>query len=431
MYAPPSAPINPILALSPEHRLTGRLRATIVESVAAELSYIIITPYTIVKSRTGGVISRLLSRVDLELCAAQVFAPSRELAEAYAANIAGRKAQTSEGRVSLELIGDYILQNFTPSEGRRHRVMMMLFRGEDACRKLTDLVGSVHPEQRSFDMLTGETIRDTYADLVRSKEDPEKVSYFEPAVLTPPHQRFAAEILRMFVPFIKDEPNIVENVVHQNPERIERTLVIIKPDNWRYPSSRPGAIIDMFSRTGLRIIGCKVAQMSVSEAVQFYGPVRTALEKKLAPVAAQQARSHLEERFSVRLDSATEEKLRESFGLKYAADQFSRIVEFMTGYRPDECPPEDRDKRGKVKSMVLVYEGEDAVQKIRAVLGPTDPTQAPGGTIRKEFGKDAMVNTAHASDSPENAIREMGILKIQQNDLADIILSYLESQSGK
>ena len=60
-----------------------------------------------------------------------------------------------------------------------------------------------------------------------------------------------------------------------------RTLVIIKPDNWRYPSSRPGNIIDMLSRTGLRIVGCKLYRMSVEEALEFYGPVKNALREKL------------------------------------------------------------------------------------------------------------------------------------------------------
>ena len=52
-----------------------------------DLSYVLVTPYTIAKSRTGGVISRLLSRVDLELVGAQMFAPTAEFAEDYAASV--------------------------------------------------------------------------------------------------------------------------------------------------------------------------------------------------------------------------------------------------------------------------------------------------------------------------------------------------------
>jgi nucleoside diphosphate kinase len=74
-----------------------------------------------------------------------------------------------------------------------------------------------------------------------------------------------------------------------------------------------------------------------------------------------------------------------------------------------------------VKCLGLVYEGENAVAKIRDVLGPTDPMKAPGGTVRREFGSDVMVNTAHASDSAENARREIGILGMDRSNLADVI----------
>ena len=183
----------------------------------------------------------------------------------------------------------------------------------------------------------------------------------------------------------------------------------------------------MFSRTGLRIIGCKLEQLSVSESIEFYSPVKKALESKLSSVAARQARQYLEERFDVSLSDSLEERLAETFGIEYAAEQFIKIVEFMSGRRPADQPSDEWDNPGSVRSMVLVYEGENAVQKIRSVLGPTDPTQAPGGTIRKEFGSDVMVNTAHASDSPENAIREMRIVKIQQNPLVSLIDNYLSS----
>lgn len=108
-------------------------------------------------------------------------------------------------------------------------------------------------------------------------------------------------------------------------------------------------------------------------------------------------------------------------------DQFNQIVEFMSGSNPDKCPLEELENPGKVKSMVLIYEGENAVSKIRDVLGPTDPTKAPGGTIRREFGSNIMVNTAHASDSPESAVREMGIVRIEENNCCKIITSYLKS----
>ena len=181
----------------------------------------------------------------------------------------------------------------------------------------------------------------------------------------------------------------------------------------------------MFARTGLRIIACKLVQMSVAQALQFYGPVETILKKKLSPVAGRQARSVLENHFGFSLSDELEECLTENFGVEYAKDQFHRIVEFMSGLRPDACDGSEINAPGRVKSMVLVYEGENAIERIRSVLGPTDPTAAPGGTVRKEFGSDVMVNTAHASDSQENAKREMGIVDIEANDLADRIFEYL------
>ena len=62
---------------------------------------------------------------------------------------------------------------------------------------------------------------------------------------------------------------------------IQKTLVLIKPDNFRFPSARPGNIIDLFSGSGLRIVGAKVHRMSVAEAEDFYGPVRQILREKL------------------------------------------------------------------------------------------------------------------------------------------------------
>jgi nucleoside diphosphate kinase len=128
----------------------------------------------------------------------------------------------------------------------------------------------------------------------------------------------------------------------------------------------------------------------------------------------------------VTITPETEQDLAASVGKELARDQFYQIIEFMTGYRPDSCPPELVDKPGKVTSMVLIYEGKDAVNKIREVLGPTDPTKAPGGTIRREFGQNVMVNTAHASDSAENALREMEVVEISRNNCLNSIREHLE-----
>jgi hypothetical protein len=104
--------------------------------------------------------------------------------------------------------------------------------------------------------------------------------------------------------------------------------------------------------------------------------------------------------------------------------QFNSIVKFMTGHAPTETRGEARNEPGTEKCIILVYEGIDAVKKIREVLGPTDPAKAPPGSIRREFGSTIMVNAAHASDSPDNARREMGIVKIRENNFKSLIESF-------
>jgi nucleoside-diphosphate kinase len=59
-------------------------------------------------------------------------------------------------------------------------------------------------------------------------------------------------------------------------------------------------------------------------------------------------------------------------------------------------------------AVPVVLEREDAVAHLRRFIGPTDSTKAPTGTVRGDFGTDVQRNAVHASDSPENAVREIG-----------------------
>ncbi|MDR2553509.1 MAG: nucleoside-diphosphate kinase [Treponema sp.] len=378
-----------------------------------ELSYVMVTPYTVAKSRTGGVIARLLSRLDLELAGAQIVLPDGKFVADYAALL--RKQNFPN---QLTLLADYVETHFI-SGGRPHRVLLLLFRGQEACRKLSDICGALHAENRGIESLTGETIRDTYADLIVDPLNNEQVTYFEPAVLTPRNQKDALEDLALIGAFLEGKENIAANMDYPSPSKIEKTLVILKPDNWNYASSRPGTIIDMFSRTGMRIVGIKVHQFSLEEALEFYGPVEEALKKKLAPVFGRKAAEILEKEFQIELNEKIRNLLTESFGREYAEREFQNIVEFMSGRRSGSGAGKS------VKTMILVYEGEGAIGKIREVLGPTDPLKAPGGTVRREFGSNVMINTAHASDSAESFNREKNIVKIGENGLRDIILEHL------
>ena len=274
------------------------------------------------------------------------------------------------------------------------------------------------------------SIRDTYADMIFTDSSKKQVKYFEPAVITAHTQNEADETLSLFAPWLGTQNNIIVNRPAEYYKGVERALVIIKPDNWKYASSRPGMIIDMFSRSGLRIVGIKVQKMSVSQALQFYGPTKEGLKAKLAPIYGMQARELLEGEFNVHLNDSLQQILTTSFGDMYSEEQFERIVEFMAGIKPSDCKQEDLYKPGLVKSMVLIYEGKDAIQKIRTILGATDPNKASAGTIRKEFGSNIRVNAAHASDSVENAQREMGILKAQENTVASIITEYFNAKAN-
>ena len=86
----------------------------------------------------------------------------------------------------------------------------------------------------------------------------------------------------------------------------------------------------------------------------------------------------------IQLDDAL---LREHYAHVAHLPFFPEIAEFMSS-RP---------------VLAMILEGENIVQGVRDLLGPTDSTTAPEGTIRGDLGTDRMRNVVHASDSPENA----------------------------
>lgn len=386
--------------------------------MAVELAYAILTPYSLHKSRTGGILARLIARTGLELVGARMFAPSRELVEKYAA--IALSARDPQDRRIQELIQNYILKRLSPDlkTGRRRRVMALLFQGEDAVRKIRAAVGNF-----SVDHSGGETIRDTYGDLVLDEH--EKVQYFEPAVLAAPEVHEAESRLKLWASYSDLDGGLLENVVTYPAEaKPQRTLVLIKPDNFRFPTGRPGNVIDFFSRTGLFIVGIKVHRMSVSQAIEFYEPVREVLRNKLGDVVGSRSQAVLEKEFNFRLSENEVHRLGELLGPAFGDNQFESIVKFMSGRAPSECSEQERNLPGTEKCIALVYEGPDAVRKIRDVLGPTDPSKAPPGSIRREFGSTVMVNAAHASDSEENARREMKIINLNENGFRKLVEEY-------
>jgi nucleoside diphosphate kinase len=380
-----------------------------------QLAYVIITPYSLYKSRTGGILTRLISRTGLDLAAMRMFAPGDELVKQYAESIVS--AHDPQDRQIQELLRQYVLQNFSPDPktGRRRRVMALLFRGDDAVRKIRSVVGNLSPERR-----VGETIRDTYGDLIT--DDNGQIRYFEPAVLAAPRPEEAGEKLKLWARHSDQDGGVLEKVIAYQPgETGQRTLVLIKPDNFRFATGRPGNVIDFFSRAGLFIVGAKVHRMSVAQAMEFYGPVREVLRTKLKDMVGAKTKAVLEKEFSFKIPAAEEKKLGETLCATFGDNQFENIIRFMSGHAPSELPEAEWTQPGTEKCIALVYEGVNAVAKIRDVLGPTDPSKAPPGSIRREFGSTIMVNAAHASDSPENARREMDIVNVGENNFRQII----------
>jgi len=383
--------------------------------MSQQLAYVVITQYSLYKSRTGGILSRLITRTGLDLVGIRMFAPSTELVKEYAETIVS--AHDTQDRKIQELLREYVLHNLAPDPktGRHRRVMMLLFRGDEAVRKVRSVVGNLSPDRRG-----GETIRDTYSDLIL--DDDGSVRYFEPAVLAAPNAEEAERKLKLWARYSDRDGGVLDNIVSYAPgEAGERTLVLIKPDNFKFATGRPGNVIDFFSRTGLFIVGAKVLRMSTAQAMEFYGPVREFLRTKLKDGVSAKAKDLLEKEFGFKISAAEQQALGDILGPLQGDSQFDNIVRFMSGHAPGEIPQSDWDKPGTEKCIALIYEGVNAVSKIRDVLGPTDPSKAPPGSIRREFGSTIMVNAAHASDSPENARREFGIVKPGENNFRQII----------
>jgi nucleoside-diphosphate kinase len=105
--------------------------------------------------------------------------------------------------------------------------------------------------------------------------------------------------------------------------------------------------------------------------------------------------AHLEESGFViramRMEQLDEEKARRFYEVHKERPFYGSLVAFMTG---DRCVP-------------MVLEREAAVAKLREVIGATDPAKAAERTIRKLYAESVERNAIHASDSPENATREI------------------------
>jgi nucleoside-diphosphate kinase len=127
---------------------------------------------------------------------------------------------------------------------------------------------------------------------------------------------------------------------------MELTCILLKPDC--IEKNLSGEVVRRFEEGGLRIRGCKMMRLS-------------------------------------------EDLLREHYAHLAHLPFFPEIVQFMQS----------------TPVLALALEGEQAVARVREMLGPTDSTKAAKGTIRGDLGTDKMRNIAHASDSAEAAAAEL------------------------
>ncbi len=327
--------------------------------MADQLTYVFITPRALRKGRAGGILGRLLSRSGLELQTGKVFAPSAKLL----------------GDLSGSLSGQPATQEYLKVLPPGSQSLVLVLKGSDAVAKVAAIVGNDTSMGGR-----GETLRDTFGELVQEEG---KIIYFEPGVIAPGSAVESASGLGLLAGASDAEGGILDaSASFPAGTVLEKTLVLIKPDNFAFPCTRPGGVIDLLARTGLALVGFKPFHMSVAQGEEFYGPVLDFLVQKLPDGRA----------------------------------QWESIIAFMAGKRPSECDAAEKEIPGSQQCVALIYQGPGAVAKIREALGPTNPSQAPHGTIRKEFGTTIMINGAHASDSVENVARETAIIRLEEND---------------
>ncbi len=383
--------------------------------MAKELGFVMITPHSLRKSRTGGIIGRFNRIEGLNFVAARMFGPSKELVDRYVETICTNQEISETNR---SILANYIKRAFAPQidTGRVHRIMMLLFEGENAIEKIYNAAGRFDDAKESAD-----TVRGTFGDCIHNSSG--EMIYFEPSVLIAPSVTSARRTLSLWMEYAESDGGMINNALSL-PDNAQKTLVILKPDNFRFPNSRVGNIIDLFSRSGLRIISAQVHRMSMAEAKEFYGPVQAVLRERLRERATKDACDALKEKFDFAMPSEVEQALSKTLGPAYGDHTFFEIMQFMTGKWFPNVSEDKMTLPGKPQCLILIYSGLNAVEKIRDILGPTDPSKALPGSVRKEYGSDIMVNAAHASDSPENAKREIDILKPEQNTLTQWIKQY-------
>ncbi len=358
--------------------------------------------------------ARILSNNDLELLAVRMYAPSDKMVDDY---IEAIKSDHQPEKVSTLFIR-YVEENLRRDNPSKisNRCVLLLFEGDNAANEIKRAVGFMTYN-------TGDTVRITYGDYVVHGDE---VVYFEPAVLCAPTQESVKTHLGVFKKYAVSDGGVVTDSLTSciNEKGGETTLVMLKPDNFRRRSTRPGNIIDMFSKTGLYIVGSKLVRFSAAQAQEFYKPLKKILEVKLEAAVRDQISQIFEKQLDLPVYEDDLNFIARRLRSNNASHQFNQIIEYITGVNPELISTEARTEPGKERCLCLLYYGADAISKIRRILGNTDPSAAEGGTVRSDFGHDILKNGVHASDSPKNAIRErkiVGLLGGEKSDLDELI----------
>ena len=393
--------------------------------MATELAYAMITPYSLHKSRTGGIIGRLVSLAKLDLVGVHMYAPSDAWVDAYLALL----KKSDLGNPARGAFIKYVDENLRKSNplGLSNRCMVLLFRGENALDHLVDdVVGQASPQ------VTGHTVRGTYGDFQNMPDG--TIRYFEPAVICGPDPATVREELAFFARTAATDGGVIEDSVAFPPgaKNVQTELVILKPENFEKRSRRPGNIIDVFSRTGLFIVGAQLMGLTCAQGEAFYGPLVDIFRDKLQGLVENVLRERLTGAFDFELPDDFYAAGRKMLADVNARTEFAKIVQYMTGVDPRTAKSQaDKGKPGPGRCLALLYRGENAIEKIRYWLGATNPQKAESGTVRSDFGRDLMRNAAHASDSPENARRERDIIGLWKTDPEPEIKRVIEAHLAK
>ncbi len=376
--------------------------------MAAELAYVLITPYSLLKSRTGGIISRILTLSGQDLVGARLYAPSNEFVAEYRELLSAADIRAEFKAGLLDYLDNYFRKD--NKLGITNRTLLLLFEGEDAIARIRNAVGSLSAVQDQ-----GNTVRGTYGDFIGYTTG--EMKHFEPAVFIGAHKDTIADELRLFAKYADSDGGVLEHVVSFESDREpETTLVVLKPDNFKLGSSRPGNIIDMFSRTGLCIVGARLFHMSIAQAEELYAPLRTLFVERLKTGVAERVGETLRSAFEFPVHDELVDAIAGLLKDANAECEYNRIVKYMSGGDPYEVTdPEEKKLPGPSKCLALLYRGIDAVDQIRECLGSTNPAHAAPGTVRSVYGEDLMKNGAHASDSVENAERERKVIGLWEN----------------